>query len=122
MATHHGKEGSVFIEANKIAEVTDWTYDEDASLVESTAINSDSKIYEPGIPDGSGTVNCHYDPSDTTGQALMTVGAKVDLNLYPIGTGQGDNHSGEVVIGTVSRKGGREGLVEATFTFKGKLS
>ena len=125
MPVHHGKEGTIYRTSTTyaIAEVTDWTYDEDAALVDDSNISDTGKTYKAGIKDGSGTINCHYDPSNTNGQLAMTAGSSLTLLLYPIGEEVTDRKfTGTVVIGSISRKGGREGLVEATFNYKGVLT
>lgn len=90
MATHHGKLGTCKVGANTVAEIKSWSLDESADTVEDTAMGDSSKTYIVGTTDASGSVTCHWDETDTTGQGAMTVGASVTLNLYPEGADSGD--------------------------------
>lgn len=90
MATHHGKLGTCKVGANTVAEIKSWSLDESADTVEDTAMGDSSKTYIVGTTDASGSVTCHWDETDTTGQGAMTVGASVTLNLYPEGADTGD--------------------------------
>jgi hypothetical protein len=90
MATHHGKIGTCKVGANTVAEIKSWSLDESADTVEDTAMGDTSKTYIVGTTDASGSVTCHWDETDTTGQGAMTVGASVTLNLYPEGADSGD--------------------------------
>ena len=90
MATHHGKLGTCKVGAITVAEIKSWSLDESADTVEDTAMGDSSKTYIVGTTDASGSVTCHWDETDTTGQGAMTVGASVTLNLYPEGADSGD--------------------------------
>lgn len=90
MATHHGKLGTCKVGANTVAEIKSWSLDESADTVEDTAMGDSSKTYLVGTTDASGTITCHWDETDTTGQGAMTVGASITLNLYPEGADSGD--------------------------------
>lgn len=90
MATHHGKLGTCKVGANTVAEIKSWSLDESADTVEDTAMGDSSKTYIVGTTDASGSITCHWDETDTTGQGAMTVGASVTLNLYPEGADSGD--------------------------------
>jgi len=122
MATHAGNEGIVKISTVTVAEVTLWEYNESANLVEDSELVDTNKTYKAGQKDGGGTVECHWDPSDTTGQNTLRAGASIALVLYPTGVGVGKKWSGTVPIDTMKINGSRDGLVEATFTFKGVLA
>lgn len=122
MATHAGNEGIVKISTYTIAEVTGWEYNENASLVEDSELVDTVKTYKAGQKDGSGTIECHWDPTDTNAQKTLRSGASIALVLYPTGVGVGTKWSGTVPIETMKINGSRDGLVEATFTFKGVLA
>ncbi len=93
MATHHGKEGSVKIGSNVLAEIKSFSLDETAETVADTAMGDTAASYLVGLTDGSGSIECHWDETDTNGQVAMTAGASVTLNLYPEGAGAGDTYA-----------------------------
>jgi hypothetical protein len=125
MATHHGNEGSAAIGANAIAEVTAWSYSEtDPAIVEDTAIGDTTTTrLASGRVDGSGSVTCHFDETDTNGQESMTAGATVTLNLYTEGTASGDAYyTGDVIIETVETSVDMSSVSARTFNFVGPLT
>jgi len=92
MATHWGNEGVVKIGAVTVAEVTAFKLEESVSPVDDTAMGDAWKthIAGSGLKEWSGSLDCHWDETDTTGQGGLTVGASVTLNLYPEGATTGD--------------------------------
>lgn len=120
MATHAaGSEGVVKITTNTIAEVTEWSYDETCDTIDDSQLSDTAKSYLAGQKDSSGTVDCHWDETDTNGQEAMLVGASVTLNLYPEGATAGDKYySGSVIITGISVSGRMNDTVRRRFTFK----
>jgi len=90
MATYTGNDGVVKIGTNTVAEVTSFTVTENADRVEDTALGDTNRTYKSGLSDVSGTIECHYDDTDTSGQGAMTVGSTVSLVLWPLGAGTGN--------------------------------
>jgi len=90
MATYTGNDGVVKIGTNTVAEVTSFTVTENADRVEDTALGDTNRTYKSGLSDVSGTIECHYDDTDTNGQGAMTIGSEVSLVLWPIGSGTGN--------------------------------
>ena len=120
MALHKGSEGVVKIGSNTIAEVRDWSLEETAETIDSTELSESAKTFEVGTTSWSGSLNCFWDETDTTGQGACTVGASVTLNLYPEGATTGDTYAtGTALINSLSKSGGIDGLVEASFSFQG---
>ena len=120
MALHKGSEGVVKIGSNTIAEVRDWSLEETAETIDSTELSDSAKTFEVGPTSWSGSLNCFWDETDTTGQGACTVGASVTLNLYPEGATTGDTYAtGTALINSLSKSGGIDGLVEASFSFQG---
>jgi len=89
MATTLGDNGVVQIGANVVAEVTAFSVTESADKIEDTALGDANKTFKAGKPEVSGSIDCWWDDSDTTGQGAMTVGSIVSLDLRPEGTGSG---------------------------------
>ena len=119
MAVHKGSEGVVKILTNTVAEVRDWSLEETAETIDSTQLSDSAKTFEVGTTSWSGSVNAFWDETDTSGQGAMTAGASVTLNLYPEGATSGDTYgSGDAIISSISKSGGIDGLVEASFSFR----
>ena len=124
MATHHGDEGAVYTGAYAVAEVTDFDYTEVIGKAKDTAKGDTAESYKTGRKDGSGTVNCWWDPSDTTGQNTLRAGETVTLNLYPEGrTATYTELTGSVIIDSVTITSPKdESICEAKFSFTGVLT
>lgn len=123
MAAHHGNEGTVKVSTNEVAEVQDWSYEDTVDLVEKSAMGDTTKSYLAGLKDGSGSVSCLWDETDTTGQGALVVGASVVLNLYPEGAATGATYkTGTVVVESVSVEGAKDDIVKQSFSFKGAMA
>lgn len=90
MATFKGSEGSIAVGANAIAEVLNFSVNEQAAMIEDTALGDTAKTFKSGTTEWSGSLECMFDDTDTNGQVALTVGASVTLNLYTEGTTTGD--------------------------------
>lgn len=119
MAVTKGSEGLVKIGANTIAEVKSYSIEESADTVETTSMGDAARTYRPSLTTFTGTIECHWDEADTNGQAALTIGAEVTLNLYPEGDTSGSYYTGSVIITGVSRAGAMDDVVSATYSFQG---
>ena len=90
MANHKGSEGAVYVGANAIAEITDWTMEETMRPIDDSELGDTADTHQAGPTDAGGTVVCWWDETDTNGQEALTIGASVTLNLYPVGNTSGD--------------------------------
>jgi len=125
MATHVGTSGVVKVGANTVAEVTGFTIDESADVVEDSQLTDTSKSYKVLRSDATGTVECHWDETDTTGQTALAVGSSVTLNLYPEGDSSGDTYyTGTALVTGVSQNVSLDGIISRTITvqFSGGVS
>ncbi len=119
MANHTGSEGVVKVGSNTIAEVRDWSLDETADTIEDTAMGDSARTKKAGLTSASGSVNCYWDETDTSGQGAMTVGSEVTLNLYPEGATSGDTYAtGSAIITSAGKSATLDGMVESTFSFE----
>lgn len=132
----HGRQGYVKIGANKVANVTAWSYSETVEEVETTAMADGAQSYFTGLVDGSGTIDFMLDHADTGQDAAWTnlegSGSTVTLTITPeatSGTGPYTPHatdddylSGNVVIETISLSAPVDGMVTGSFTFRGALT
>ena len=120
MATHLGKEGTVQVGSNAIAEIRGFSIDETIDTVEDTSMGDSSKTYLASIKDFSGTVDVLYDETDTNGQTALAVGSSVTLNFAPEGSDSGDvKLTGTAIVTGKSITSTFDGLVESTITVQG---
>ena len=125
MATHVGTAGVVKVGANSVAEVTGFTIDESADVLEDSQLTDTSKSYKVLRSDATGTVECHWDETDTNGQTALAVGSSVTLNLYPEGDSSGDTYyTGTALVTGVSQNVSLDGVISRTITvqFSGGVS
>lgn len=123
MATHWGNEGTVKLGSNAVAEITKFEFTETVTPVDDTSMGDTYKthIAGSGIKEWSGSMDAHWDETDTNGQVAMTVGASVTLNLYPEGATTGDKYyTGTATITSRSVVTVMDGeTIKATFQFLG---
>ena len=120
MAVHTGSEGTVKVGANTILELKSYAIEETGDTIETTALGDTSRTYVAGLKTFTGTIECYWDETDTTGQGALTSGSTVTLNLYPEGATTGDTYySGSVIVTSIERTASFDGMVEATFAFQG---
>ena len=120
MSTISGKDGSVAVGAVAIAEVRDWSVETTAAMVNDTVMGDVWTTSKATQKSWSATVNCYLDAADLTGQGVLVEGAEVTLNLYPSGnTSTNQEYTGTVIVGTVSRSGAHDGMVEISFSATG---
>jgi hypothetical protein len=90
MAVHTGSAGVVKIASNTVAEVTAFTMETTADVIESTQLSDTNKTYEVSRKSGTVTVECMWDETDTNGQIVLQEATGVTLLLYPEGATSGD--------------------------------
>ncbi len=90
MANELGNNGAVYIGANAVAEVVDFSWDEGVSIVDNSALGDAADTHLVGTTNAKGSLNCFWDPTDTNGQEAMTVGASVSILFQPQGNTTGD--------------------------------
>lgn len=127
MATHSGKNGIVKVGGSPaiIGEMREWSIEESAVVHDSSSTNSAQgnggwTTSKTGLKSWEGSLTCWLDYGDTNGQEVLDNGAEVALKFYPDDDDTGDQiYSGSAIVSNVVRKGGLEGEVEVTFSFKG---
>lgn len=125
MATHVGTSGVVKVGANAVAEVVGFNLDETNDTVEDTTLTDTAKSYLVLRKDATGTIECHWDETDTTGQEALDVGSSVTLNLYPEGADSGDAYyTGTAIVTGASVAVTMDGVISRTFNvqFSGGVS
>ena len=121
MANHTGSEGTVRIGAtNAIAEIRSYTITQTGDTIEDTSMGDSARTYKAGLTSWSGSVDCFWDETDTNGQNALTIGASVNLRVYPEGGATGATYySGTALVTGITRQASFDGMVEASFTFQG---
>ena len=116
MATHVGTSGVVKVGANAVAEVIGFNIDETNDTVEDTSLTDTAKSYLVLRKDATGTIECHWDETDTNGQESLDVGSSVTLNLYPEGADSGDAYyTGTAIVTGASVAVTMDGVISRTF-------
>jgi hypothetical protein len=127
MPVHKGTEGVVKVGASPaiIAEVREWQLETTGETTDSTSINTATanggwRTHESTLKGWEGSVSCFWDETDTNGQETLDAGASIAVKFFPEGDTTGDvSFTGTAIVTNVTRKATLDGLVEASFTFKG---
>ena len=117
MAAIAGKGGSARLGLNTIAEVTSWSLDISADMLDSTSLGDTWREFVAGLNGATGSVEVKWDVvTDTNGQAALQTaflaGTTVTLDLYTNAT---KYYSGSAYISSLSIEEPVEDLVTATF-------
>ena len=120
MATHKGSEGLVKVGSATVAEVKSYSLEESADTIETTKMGDAARTYLPSLTSFSGSVDCFWDETDTSGQVALTPGASVTLVFYPEGAASGDTYySGTALVTGKTITGSFDGMVEASISVQG---
>lgn len=120
MANHAGNEGSVAVGANTVAEIRSWNVETSADTTEDSSMGDTWRTHKTTLRSWTGSTDCWWDETDTTGQEALLIGAEVTLNLYPEGDGLGNEYyTGTAIVSGITRSADMNGMVEASFTFQG---
>ena len=119
MATHHGKEGVVKAGSNVVGEVGSFTLETSADVVEDTMLTDATKSFLAGRTSFSGTLEMHYDETDTA-QETLTVGSSISFTLLPEGNTSGDqSFAGSGIITGMSINNAMDAVVSRSVKFQG---
>ena len=120
MTVHHGKNGKVKIGANAIGHVQKWSVNQNVEAADTTAMGASWQTHLTGIPGWSGSVECLYDPADTTGQVALEIGDSVTLGLYSDGDAATKKYfSGTASVTSIPVETDMKGPVKISFNFQG---
>tara|TARA_R100001086_G_scaffold72369_1_gene34762 strand:- start:930 stop:1319 length:390 start_codon:yes stop_codon:yes gene_type:complete len=99
MAVHTGQNGVVKVGGNTVAEVTAFTLETTADVIESTALANSAKSFVANRVSFTATIECAFDETDTNGQIALTEGQAVSLHLHPEGADSGDYYyTGNAIV------------------------
>ena len=119
MATHHGKEGVVKAGGTGIGEITGFTLETTADVVEDTALTDATKSFLAGRTSFSGSLEMNYDETDSPQQTLA-VGSSIDFVLLPEGNSSGDeSFTGSGIITGMSVNNALDAVITRSVTFQG---
>lgn len=121
MATREAKNGLVKVGGVTVAEITKISWDESANLIPDNNLNSTSESHKVGRTKWTATLECAWDPTDTTGQGAMSIGAEVSVEFQPEGAGTGlETVTGTATITGKSRALEEEARITQSFSLEGK--
>ena len=119
METHHGKEGVVTAGGTGIGELTGFTLETTGDVVEDTALTDATKSFVAGRTSFSGTLEMHYDETDSPQQTL-TAGSSISFILLPEGNSSGDeSFTGTGIVTGMSVTNPMDGIISRSVTFQG---
>jgi len=119
MATHFGKEGVVTAGGTGIGELTSYTLETTADVVEDTQLSDSTKSFVTGRTSFSGTLEMSYDETDTPQQTL-TAGTTIAFILAPEGNASGDEtFTGSGIVTGMSVNVTLDGITMRSVTFQG---
>ena len=119
MATHHGKEGVVTAGGTGIGELTGFTLETTADVVEDTQLSDSTKSFVTGRTSFSGTLEMSYDETDSPQQSL-TAGTSISFILAPEGNASGDEtFTGTGIVTGMSVSIPLDGITTRSVTFQG---
>jgi hypothetical protein len=119
MATHHGKEGVVTAGGTGIGELTGFTLETTADVVEDTQLTDATKSFVAGRTSFSGSLDMNYDETDSPQQTL-TVGSSIAFILLPEGNSSGDeSFTGTGIVTGMSVTNGMDAIISRSVTFQG---
>jgi len=119
MATHHGKEGVVKAGGTAIGELSGFTIETTADVVEDTELSDATKSFVAGRTSFSGSLDMNYDETDSPQQTL-TVGSSIAFILLPEGDTSGDeSFTGTGIVTGMSVTNGMDAVITRSVTFQG---
>ena len=120
MAKVSGNNGSITVAGNVVAEVVDFSWDKNVEIIDSSAIGDDDDVHIVGTGSWSGSITCHQDEADTTGQEAMTAGTSLAVAWYPRGNSSGNkSYAGTMTIATEGQSVARNSTLARTFSVTG---
>lgn len=119
MATYTGKDGAVYVGANAVGEVRDFSVEQTSEVVADTVMGDSWVSNKATLKSWTASVNMYW-TGDDTGQTALTVGSEVSLKLYPRGnTSTYEELSGSAIVTSVSQSQSFDGMVELSISVTG---
>ena len=119
MPNQLGRVGSVRISSTTIGELRNYSLSNSSDTVEDTIIGDTFRTRKATLRSWSVSGDVYWDPVDA-GQVLVTVGAAVTVNLYPMGLGASASYySGSGIVSKFDVSGSFDGMVEGSISIEG---
>ena len=119
MAVVHGKEGVVKAGGTAIGDLTGFTLETTADVVESTALTDSDKSFTAGRTSFSGSLDMNFNRANAQ-QASLLAGSSIAFIVYPEGADSGDRtYSGSGIVTGMSTSNSMDGMVTRSVTFQG---
>ena len=115
MAVLKGYQGNFKVGTNTVGEISEWTLDVSADIIDKSAFGDEWKKKVATQKDWTGSITGRLDTSNT-GQSALTIGAEITANFYTDAT---HYYSGAAVVESISRSAAVADLVTVTFNFTG---
>ncbi len=120
MANHKGSEGIVQIGSNTIAELLDYSIDETGDTIEDSELSDTAKTFQSDMTSWTGSINAHWDETDTTAQGAMVIGASITVTFLPEGNVTGDvSRVGTAIVTGKGMAGSKGSMVTQSFSLQG---
>lgn len=101
--------------------IQEWSLSEEAEDIDSSEIGTCTKASVAGANDRSLSISGFYAPADGN-QGDLTVGNVVDIEIYPAGSGSGNQYfsttTGGGTVLSIERGGSTDGLVSLSMSIK----
>lgn len=120
MANHTGTDGAVSVDGNTVAELTAFSIEETAATIDNSVLGTTTTSAVVGKTSWNGSIECHWDESDTAGQGSMVIGATIAVIFQPEGATTGDTiFTGSALITGKSKSIGIDAMISQSFTLTG---
>lgn len=119
MACYVGKDGIVTIDSDAVGEITNFSIEETAEVLECTSMGDTYREYKVSFKNWTASIDTRWDPDDS-GQVNAVVGATVTVAFYPEGNTAADTKiTGSAIIIGVTETAAFDGLVERSLSLQG---
>ncbi len=120
MANHTSASGIVKVGGTAVAELRTMSFSANAEIIDATLITSTSKVNKSGTKSYTGSCECFWDETDTSGQGALVEGATVTmLSLFEGDTSGDYSLSLSAIVDSLEISAGVDGMVEASFNWTG---
>lgn len=121
MATVNGDGGVVEVGGNAVASITSFSLEVQGDTIDSTVMGTQARTFVSSKTQWQGTLECYWDPDDSTGQEALTIGAEVSLSLEPEGNAtSGDTYyTGTAIVTGIDIGVPQDGMVTRSISFQG---
>ena len=120
MATKTGTDGLVSIGGNTVAELVSFSYDQTGATIPNNTLATQAEVHRPGRTGWTGSIECHWEKTDTTGQGAMAVSSVVDIVFMLEGDTSGYyKESGTAIITGVSTPIADESMITRSYSLIG---